>query len=98
MSLAHKYHPAFIIMDYHLPGITGLDAISVIRCILPEVPVILLTGDKKFTRTATTMNTDTLAILTKPFPIESIGQFIRNRLDDEADDQNQDDEYNGSAS
>jgi DNA-binding NarL/FixJ family response regulator len=37
--------PDLIVIDYSMPGMNGIDAGGVIKAVLPNVPVILLTGE-----------------------------------------------------
>lgn len=39
--------PSLILIDYHMPGVDGLSAVSRIRKRLPKTPILVLTGDEK---------------------------------------------------
>jgi DNA-binding NarL/FixJ family response regulator len=43
--LAGQERPAVILMDYHLPDGTGVEATEAIRGALPEAAIVLLSGD-----------------------------------------------------
>lgn len=81
LSLADKHRPAFVLMDFNLPGIDGLETVSVMRKFLPEAVYIMISGVDEFCRLATTRKTGTFAILKKPVAMDSIAKFIRNKLD-----------------
>ena len=39
--------PSLILIDYHMPGVDGLSAVSRIRKRLSKTPILVLTGDEK---------------------------------------------------
>ena len=43
MELARKYKPDLIILDLALPDMSGFDAASELKRLLPDVPIILFT-------------------------------------------------------
>ena len=81
IELAFKFKPAFILMDYNLPGKNGVEAVASIQRFLPNATVIMMSGQDDFCLLATTKNTNTFAILKKPLAMESIARFIKNQLD-----------------
>jgi DNA-binding NarL/FixJ family response regulator len=46
----HQYMPGIVLMDIHLPGISGIDAIKKIKAECPETRIIMLTvqEDKRY--------------------------------------------------
>lgn len=47
MELFRKYKPDIVLMDYHMPGINGVEAVRMLRSIDRKVPVIVLTVEEK---------------------------------------------------
>ncbi len=43
VSLAQQHHPDVVIMDLHMPDLNGLEATRLIRDLLPDVQVLVLT-------------------------------------------------------
>jgi DNA-binding NarL/FixJ family response regulator len=41
----HKVHPDILLLDIELPGISGIDAIPMVRKIFPRMEVIVVTGN-----------------------------------------------------
>ena len=78
VSLAKEKRPAFVLMDFNLPGANGLQAAAAIRRFLPAATFIMMSGMDNFCRLATTENTQTFAVLKKPIAIDSIARFMRN--------------------
>ena len=79
VELARKTLPDYVLMDYSLPGIDGLAAVTAMRSFLPGTIFIMMSGWDDFCHVATTGNTLTFAILKKPLAIEGIARFIRNK-------------------
>jgi len=67
-------------MDYRLPDLNGLDVISVLRELLPASQFILISGEETFLEGATIQNTNTLAILRKPFSSKQVAGYIQNKF------------------
>ncbi len=78
VRLAKKLHPAFVLMDYNLPGMDGLKVIEHLRKLLPETKFIMISGDDGFLEHATVEATATLTILKKPFSSGQVASYIRN--------------------
>lgn len=78
--LATEHKPAFILMDYNLPDVDGLETVSSIRRFLPNAIMIMMSVVDDFCELATIQNTHTDGILRKPLPISSIARFIQIRL------------------
>lgn len=78
LGLAREHRPQFVLMDFNMPGMNGIDAVSAIRTFLPEAVFIMISGLDDFCRVATTENTHTFAILQKPVSIHNIARYISN--------------------
>ena len=77
LKLARERRPQFVLMDFNMPGMNGIDAVNAMRTFLPEATYIMISGVDDFCRVATTENTRTFAILQKPISIHSIARYIR---------------------
>ena len=47
MELFRRYKPDIVLVDYHMPGINGVEAVRMLRRIDRRVPVIVLTVEEK---------------------------------------------------
>jgi DNA-binding NtrC family response regulator len=78
LELAREFRPGFVLMDFNLPGMNGIEAIGAIQTFLPKATFIMISGLDDFCRVATTENTHSFAILQKPVSIHNIARYIRN--------------------
>jgi DNA-binding NtrC family response regulator len=84
MKLAYEHRPEFIIMDHFLRGYTGLESINDIYKFLPETRVIMISGFEDLFNIVTTskgVSSCVIAVLKKPLPMDGIGRFISNQLE-----------------
>ena len=69
-----------ILMDIHMPGISGVEATEQIRCFDPETPIIALTAISLDDRLETFFAAGCNEVVTKPFKPEvfyrKIGEYI----------------------
>lgn len=72
----YRYSPNYVLMDFWLPGTTGVVLATSMLGSAPDTRVILMSGDATFCNIATTQSTGAIAILKKPFPIDRIGEFF----------------------
>jgi CheY-like chemotaxis protein len=78
-------HPvALAVIDYFLPGQTGLESIAVLKAQSPQVRTILITASPTLAieQAARTAGVDIL--LPKPFSLKELEQAIRSLLPDES--------------
>ena len=78
LGLAREHRPRFVLMDFNMPGMNGIDSVNAIQAFLPGATFIMISGLDDFCRVATTENTRTFANLQKPISIHKIARYIRN--------------------
>ena len=78
-SLAMRV-PACVILDVHMPGLSGFDAAAKLRCVHREVPIVFITAsdDATLDNAATTAGGSVL--LRKPFPADTLLTEISGAL------------------
>lgn len=77
---AKMYKPTYIIMDYNLPDLNGLEAVNQMWRFLPDSIYLMISGCQVFCKAATIKNTGTYAVLQKPLSIDGIARFITNDM------------------
>ena len=70
--------PDLIIVDYAMPGMTGVDLVLRARAVAPGVPVILATGYADMEAVDRVMPTE--SVLRKPFRLTELGVAVRKAL------------------
>jgi putative two-component system response regulator len=77
-----SYRPDLIIIDYHMPLMTGLQAIELLRPHLPEYfPILMLTADERPELRQTALASGAKDFLTKPVNAIEVELRIRNLLE-----------------
>ena len=77
---------ACLVLDVHLPGMTGFDLYDRLSATHPPYPVIFMTGYDEPAARARSLEIGAVAYLVKPFAgkrlLESIGRVIRPKTHD----------------
>lgn len=63
--LAAQTHPDAIVLDYHMPGIDGLDAIPLLRDVAPDVRIVMFSADDNSDASATALERGATGYVTK---------------------------------
>ncbi len=85
LGLAREHRPRFVLMDFNMPGMNGIEAVDAMQTFLPGATFIMISGLDDFCRVATTENTRTFAVLQKPVSIHNIARYIRNAFQQAGD-------------
>ena len=73
-------HPSCLVLDYSLPGLSGLDLQKRIAVERREMPIIFITGHGDVPMTVQAMKAGAVEFLTKPFDDEVLLSAIRSAL------------------
>ncbi len=46
LELFQNQHPSVVILDYHMPGTSGLQGVQLLRALDPDVPILVLTVEE----------------------------------------------------
>ena len=70
-SLAHEYRPALILLDVHLPDVTGYDVFTTLRedPRTSSIPVVILSADATPGQSSRFLNAGAEGYLTKPLDL-----------------------------
>ena len=71
--------PAFVLLAFELEDTTGLDALSKIREVDPDLPVIMLAADLWDKRAAQAMRQGAIAYLARPFGADDLRELLGRR-------------------
>ncbi|NLP16666.1 MAG: response regulator [Clostridiales bacterium] len=81
IELAEKFKPDIAIMDIHMPGINGIEAMKEIRKTNKSVIFIIMTAFDKFNYAKEAINLGVLEYLTKPVNQSVVTQVLQKAMD-----------------
>ncbi len=81
LRMLQKARPDLMIVDYAMPGMTGVDVVIQARTTVPGLPIILATGYADMEAVDRVMPLDDL--LRKPFRLSELATAVRKALDRE---------------
>lgn len=81
LRMLRKERPDLMIVDYAMPGMTGVDVVVQARTTAPGLPIILATGYADMEAVDRVMPLDDL--LRKPFRLSELAKAVRKALDPE---------------
>jgi DNA-binding NtrC family response regulator len=81
IAIASTYKPDLILMDQNMPGINGIEALTVIREKLPVVTVIILTAFGEVSLAVEAMKKGAYDYLEKPFDNDKLLMLINRALE-----------------
>ena len=80
LTMARNLQPDLLILDWMLPGISGLDLCMRLRSTGIEVPIIMLTAKDEISDRVAGLNAGADDYVTKPFSIEELLARVKARL------------------
>jgi DNA-binding response OmpR family regulator len=80
LTLARTAEPDLLILDWMLPGISGLDICLRLRSTGVQVPIIMLTAKDEVPDRVTGLNAGADDYVTKPFSMEELLARVKARL------------------
>jgi FixJ family two-component response regulator len=84
-SLAAR-QPACVILDVHMPGLSGLDVHARLRAAHIELPVVFITASDELALDQAVMAAGDVRLLRKPFSnvdlLEAVGMALRGKRSD----------------
>ena len=69
-----------VITDYRMPGMNGLEFLTILRKALPSVPVIMLTGHSSVETYLQSLSLGAFEYLNKPFKKRELYHTVRSAL------------------
>jgi DNA-binding response OmpR family regulator len=80
LSVAREVQPDLLILDWMMPGLSGLDVCMRLRTTGVQVPIILLTAKDEIPDRVTGLNAGADDYVTKPFSIEELLARVKAHL------------------
>jgi DNA-binding NtrC family response regulator len=70
---------SFVLLGFHLDDGEGLDALSEIRQLAPDLPIVMLTDNTWDTRMAEAMRRGAVTYLARPFGVDDLREILGRR-------------------
>ncbi len=82
IAMAATHLPDLILLDYHLPDMTGLDALTELKKNpeLSAIPVIMISADAYSSQKESLLNAGAFRYMTKPFELESLIEAVHEGI------------------
>jgi CheY-like chemotaxis protein len=61
-----------VTLDYRMPGLSGLETLARLKAVVPEVPVVMLSGYLRDSEAHRCLTLGAFAVVRKPFAIEDL--------------------------
>ena len=81
LRLAREEQPELVLLDYHLPGINGLEVLQRLKELDEEVLVIMVTAQGGLETAVNTMRHGAYDYINKPFNLDEMAIVIRKALE-----------------
>ena len=78
LERAEELGPGVILLDYHMPGSTGLDVLRAIRPYGPKFVAVILTGHGEVSLAVEAMKSGALDFLEKPYEHDALLETLNN--------------------
>jgi FixJ family two-component response regulator len=73
--------PSCLVLDVHLPDLSGLEVQSQLSQVEPQVPIVFLTGEGDIPMSVRAIKAGAVEFLTKPFRREVLLEAVRTAID-----------------
>ena len=80
VSLAQHLHPNLVLMDVHMPGVTGVDATRQIKMLAPQSTVIGMTAQREVGTELAMLGAGAETLLTKEGMVEELPPVIERAM------------------
>lgn len=81
LSLARDNEPDMVIVDYQMPGMSGIDVLNRLKEFAPEVPVVILTAYGDASLTIQSIQIGAFDFIEKPINPKELLEIVKNGLD-----------------
>ncbi len=90
LTMARSSHPDLILLDWMLPGMTGLEICRRLRSTGDKVPIILLTAKDEVSDRVAGLDAGADDYVVKPFSVEELLARVRARIRRKSDESSED--------
>ena len=87
LSELDVFKPDIVVLDFNLPGMNGLEALTKIRAIDRQIKVIMMTGYGSIDLAVKAMKAGACNFVTKPIAVGKLRLMLEEAVDEERRDQ-----------
>lgn len=80
IALVEELNPSLVLLDYHLPDVSGSEVLRTLRDRGREVPVVVVTADARAALATEMTQIGAQAVLTKPFDFEEMMTVVDREI------------------
>jgi two-component system nitrogen regulation response regulator GlnG len=82
LSAAMRERPDAVLLDIHMPGLTGLDVLKGLKVLDPRIPVIMVTANEDLAVAEQALKGGAFAYLPKPFHLQYAAHLVAAALEE----------------
>ena len=76
LSMVDRHHPDVVLLDIHMPGMTGIDVLQQMRLRWSAMPVIMVSGADDLELAKSSLRRGALDYVKKPFDFEILHRCV----------------------
>jgi CheY-like chemotaxis protein len=76
LTLVAVFEPDLVLLDLHMPVMSGLEALDHLRRDYPAIPVVIVTGDTDEQLAQRTLRGGAVGYVVKPFTVDRLSQAV----------------------
>ena len=80
LALVPVFEPDLVLLDLHMPVMSGLEALDHLRRDSPHIAVVIVTGDTDEQLAQRTLRGGAVGYVVKPFSVDELSQAVTNAL------------------
>jgi len=84
LQLAEETHPSLILVDHSLPHMTGSEAATRLRKMLPNTPIVIVSADLSTGARERALAAGAVGFITKPIDddfVEQVGEYLNGKVE-----------------
>ena len=84
MNALEKESPTVILTDLHMPGISGIELLSKVKELKPQIPIIVMTAYSDLQSTVDSFSEGAFEFIAKPFDMDEVIQTVEKAINQHA--------------
>ena len=80
LALVPVFEPSVILLDLHMPGMSGAEVLDHLRRDRPEIPVVMVSGNQDRDTAERMLSNGAFDYLPKPFTLEILARIVATAM------------------